>query len=93
MAEYHGNDCEGGIFVPLKMDSLKFSAEDAALEYAQGYGIEDGDSVWVAWHRIPNREYDSEFGDGEENAPYYLRRSAGPFVVCDDGERVEGPDA
>jgi len=65
------------------------SPADAASMHASDYGCEPGEFVWVAWHKVPNRNYEPGWVCDEDNPEYWLAKAAGPFVVIDDDGNVE----
>lgn len=76
---FYAHDSDDGMFIP--MPDAK-TPEQAAQEYAWGYGVEEGDSVWVAWGERPNPDYDPEWPDREwDNMPFLLDRGPVEYEV------------
>ncbi|TAL40460.1 MAG: hypothetical protein EPN91_13095 [Salinibacterium sp.] len=68
-APFYAHDRDDGMFI--RMEDAR-TPEEAAQEYAWGYGVEEGESVFVAWGDRPNPDYDREYGQRDDNMPFLL---------------------
>ena len=69
------------------------TAQDAAVEYASGWGKERGDTVDVCWHPVPNSAHDPELPTDEDNPEFWLAKGPLEFTVVDDDHNVAAGEA